>query len=143
MTLEFARNNTTDQVTAETTTKSLLLAHSGKQHSYQVATALQDIDALDQFYTSSYIRNSTLQQVFRDHNFWSRRFIAGLGGKKVRANWRFELPEIVLRKVLGKHPRVHQIVYYQHVNFDHYIYNIGRLAHPENPKLIADTISDY
>lgn len=106
---------------AKIATKKILLAHSGKQHSYQVAKALLDVHALDTFYTSSYIRNSNVQQLLRDHTFWSRRFLSGLGGKKVDANWRFEIPEIILRKALGKHPRVQQAVYHRDVNFDNYV----------------------
>jgi len=121
----------------------VVLSHSGKQHSYQVAYSLHNLEMLDIFYTSSYIKKKAFQKRLETHKYWSRRFINGVSGKKVDATRCFEIPEILLRKALGKHPRVHQVFYYQNVNFNHYIFNIGRRAHPENPKLIADTISDY
>src|SRR5690606_41786639 len=87
----------------------IVLSHSGKQHSYQVARALDALGMLDRFYTSSYITNKKLQQwlISRNDQYWTRRFVKGLGGRKVSANWRFELSEDVWRLQVGIHLRAH------------------------------------
>jgi starch synthase len=109
----------------------IILSHSGKQHSYQVAKALNDLGQLDGFYTSSYITQQWLQDYLKKKGdtFWTRRFIDGLPGKKVHANWRFELPELLLRQWQGKSAAVQKAVYQRDENFDRYI------AHHIIPKL--------
>ncbi len=71
----------------------ITLSHSGKQHSYQTAKALYKLALLDKFYTSSYITNERLQKYFlkKGDKYWTRRFIDGLPGNRVDANWRFEI----------------------------------------------------
>ncbi|MEN9444337.1 MAG: hypothetical protein RIS47_1227 [Bacteroidota bacterium] len=100
-----------------------ILTHSGKQHSYYLAKALADLDALERFYTSSYVGSEWLQEYLlrRGDTFWTRRFIAGLGGNLVQSNWRFELPELVLRIFLGKSPLVQRSVYWRDVQFDSFV----------------------
>ncbi len=102
---------------------SVLLAHSGKQHSYHVAKALNDLGSLEKFVTSSYIGNRSLQGWLTDSNehFWSRRFIKGLGGDKVEANWRFELKELIYARLYGSGERTQQAVYDRDVAFDTYL----------------------
>ncbi len=102
---------------------SVLLAHSGKQHSYHVAKAMNDLGLLEKFVTSSYIGNRSLQGYLSDSNdqFWSRRFIKGLGGDKVEANWRFELKELIYARLHGSGERTQQAVYDRDVAFDGYL----------------------
>lgn len=104
---------------------NIVLSHSGKQHSYQVARALNELGLLDKFYTSSYIKASALQRYLlkKGNTFWTRRFVEGLSGNKVDANWRFELPEILWRMKEGKSPRVQRAVYRRDERFDHYVAN--------------------
>jgi alpha-maltose-1-phosphate synthase len=104
-------------------THSIILSHSGKQHSYHVAKALNDLSLLEKFYTSSYIKSRFLQKrlVASGNTFWSRRFVEGLGGDKVSANWRFEIPEILWRFKEGKSQRVQKAVYERDVNFDNFV----------------------
>ncbi|URW80788.1 glycosyltransferase family 4 protein [Xiashengella succiniciproducens] len=101
----------------------IVLSHSGKQHSYQVARALDALGMLDRFYTSSYITNKKLQQwlISRNDQYWTRRFVKGLGGSKVSANWRFELPEVFWRLKEGKSPRAQRAVYRRDEQFDAYV----------------------
>lgn len=103
--------------------KSVILSHSGKQHSYHVAKALLDLGYLERFYTSSYIRPQWLQdRITRSNNqYWSRRFEPGLGGNKVESNWRFELKEIVYGKLFGASTKTMDAVYERDVAFDRYI----------------------
>lgn len=101
----------------------ITLSHSGKQHSYQTALALYKCGLLDKFHTSSYLTNESLQAYFlkRNNTYWVRRFIEGLPGCKVDANWRFELKEVILRSLQGKSHAVQKAVYQRDVNFDRYV----------------------
>ena len=102
---------------------TVLLSHSGKQHSYHVARALDDLGFLGKFYTSSYITSSWLQRFLTKNNnrFWSRRFVAGLNGSKVEANWRFELYEMLFARFFGQSKDILNAVYKRDVSFDRYI----------------------
>ena len=99
---------------------SIILAHSGKQHSYHVAKALYNLNELESFYTSSYITNSHLQSYLlkKGDTFWTKRFIDGLPGKYVHSNWRLELPELIMRFTQGKSAKVQRAVYDRDINFD-------------------------
>jgi glycosyltransferase involved in cell wall biosynthesis len=101
----------------------ITLSHSGKQHSYKVAKALLNLDALDCFYTSSYITNAALQSYFlrTQNTYWTRRFEEGLAGDKVQANWRFEVKEMLLRKMYGKNATAQNAVYERDMSFDSYV----------------------
>lgn len=101
----------------------VLLSHAGKQHSYHVARSLNDLGYLDKFYTSSYITSSFQQQcISRSGNqFWSRRFIEGLSGDKVEANWRFELKEMLFSKLYGQTKKTLNAVYQRDIRFDRYM----------------------
>ncbi|NPA36354.1 MAG: glycosyltransferase family 4 protein, partial [Chlorobi bacterium] len=113
----------------------IILSHSGKQHSYQTAKALYKLNLLDKFYTSSYITNERLQKYFlkKGDKFWTRRFIEGLPGNRVDANWRFEFKEVVLRYLQGKSPAAQNAVYERDVNFDKYVSN--KLTKHKNAKI--------
>ncbi|MDQ3534203.1 MAG: glycosyltransferase family 4 protein [Bacteroidota bacterium] len=101
----------------------VVVSHSGKQHSYHVAKALKDLGALQKFFTSSYVTSKRLQQVAlaKNNTYFSRRFLTGLDGQYVDANWRFEIPEIIFRKILGKSVYIEDLVYNRDVKFDQYI----------------------
>ncbi len=100
-----------------------ILSHSGKQHSYHTAKSLYDLGLLETFYTSSYITSAFFQKQIekRNNTYWSRRYIKGLPGSKVNANWRFEIKEMALRKLQGKSPAAQLAVYNRDVNFDQYV----------------------
>jgi alpha-maltose-1-phosphate synthase len=98
----------------------VILSHSGKQHSYQVALALHRLGMLKKFFTSSYIRPLWLQNlVLKSGNtYFSRRFIQGLSGSLVSSNWLFEFKEQVYRKLYGKSLRTQNAVYQRDILFD-------------------------
>ncbi|OQP50830.1 hypothetical protein A4H97_03115 [Niastella yeongjuensis] len=100
--------------------KKILLSHSGKQHSYYVARALNDLGYLRTFYTSSYIGNISAQKLIQklDLTFFSRRFLDGLGGNKVHSSWKYEIKELVYRRLKGNTQAVSQLVYDRDVKFD-------------------------
>lgn len=101
----------------------IILSHSGKQHSYQVAKALCGLGLLEKFHTSSYVKSRLLQQLIikSDNKYWSRRFVKGVAGPLVDANWRFELPEVLLRLKEGKSDRARNAVYARDQRFDNYV----------------------
>jgi len=98
----------------------IILSHAGKQHAYHVAKALDDLDLLDKFFTSSYIGSFALQDLIRrsGNTFWSKRFLSGLGGSKVESHWRYELKEIMLSKLFGQSEQTLNAVYERDVLFD-------------------------
>lgn len=101
----------------------ITLSHSGKQHAYHVAKAMKQLGVLDKFFTSAYVSNSKLQKYFTrtDNTYWTRRFVEGVAGEDVDANWRFELKEVLLRRFLGKVPAVQKAVYARDTEFDKYM----------------------
>ena len=100
--------------------KEVILSHSGKQHSYYVAKALLDLGFLKTFYTSSYITSPGLQRLMNKMgwHFWTRRFLQGLGGRKVAANWKYELKELFYRKVIGNSNKINELVFDRDERFD-------------------------
>ncbi len=101
----------------------VILSHAGKQHAYHIAHALERLGYLEKFYTSSYISSARLQGIieYLKNSYFSRRYHTGLSGKYVDANWRFELPEIVCRRLLGKTAFVENLVYKRDIEFDRYV----------------------
>lgn len=79
--------------------RKVLLAHSGKQHSYRTAKALQDNGFLERFFTSGYVNNAVAQSLVHQFHvsFLEKRMEAGLDPKKVLANWGMEWKENLLR----------------------------------------------
>lgn len=99
---------------------SIILSHSGKQHSYYVGKAMHDLGYLKTFYTSSYITSPALQQLVSKMgwHFWSRRFMPGLGGNQVNASWGYEVKELLYRKLKGNSAKVNELVFERDVSFD-------------------------
>lgn len=98
----------------------VLLAHSGKQHSYLLAKELLKNNLLSRFYTSSYVRNNKIQELSINNldSFFSRRFIYGLGNGFVDSNWLLEFPELFFRFLLGKTKFVNDVVFFRDWLFD-------------------------
>lgn len=82
----------------------ILISHSGKQHAYHVAKALQDNGALAKFITRGYISSPFLQELILQQNnlFLRKRFEEGLSGMAVESNWKYEIPEFWARYVMKK-----------------------------------------
>lgn len=101
----------------------IILSHAGKQHSYQVARAMESLGVLKGFYTSSYIRSRYVQSVIQRSNntLLSRRFIEGLSGAKIHPNWRFEWKELVYARLFGIGKKTQQAVYTRDEKFDNYM----------------------
>ena len=99
------------------------LAHSGKQHSYLTALSLLELGMLQCYYTSAYIKSQWLQKIVNNRHisYLQKRFIDGLNGRYVKSNWRFELKEILMRKIYGKTEKTQNAVYERDVKFDVYM----------------------
>lgn len=103
----------------------IIVSHSGKQHSYQVAKAVKYLDRLDVFYTSSYVRSRLIQNILLrcNNKFFTRRFLVGLNGTRIRTKWQFEFKEIAFRVFFGKTRITQNAVYQRDVRFDNYVAN--------------------
>jgi len=101
----------------------ITLAHSGKQHSYLTALSLLELNLLDRYYTSSYVGSKFLQNLIikTGNSYFSKRFITGLNGNKVCSNWRFEVKEVLYRKLYGKTEKSQNAVYHRDEIFDEYM----------------------
>jgi len=94
----------------------IVLSHSGKQHSYYVARALNRLGLLEFFFTSTYVSSKFLQGFLA--KYLAKRFLVGLSGSIVKSNFTYELKEIVLRKLYGNSERVLHAVYNRDASFD-------------------------
>jgi starch synthase len=117
---ELVHCNTDLSIRQSLNKKSIIVSHAGKQHSYYVAKALQDLGYLKKFYTSSYITNFLLQKMIERFNlsYLSRRFLSGLGGGSVDANWKYEIREQLYRKIKGSNSRLNELVFNRDIRFD-------------------------
>jgi len=98
-----------------------------------VAKILNDLGYLNQFYTSSYIKHNRLQNYFlkKNNQFWTRRFLKGLAGKKVEANWRFEVPEHLGKIFKYDSKKIEELVYSRDEKFDIYMSTILSKTKPK------------
>ena len=102
------------------------LSHSGRQHSYRVARALQDGNLLDAFFTSMYYdRNRWPDRVARAvprlDRWLEKRSLEGLDGRNVVRRPQAELPEIVAR-FRGRDPReIAGLIEKRDVSFDAWV----------------------
>lgn len=100
--------------------KQIVLAHSGRQHSYYIARNLQLLGSLKDFYTSAYVSSPILQQFFLSQklSFFSKRFLEGLSGPVIHTMWGLELPEFIARIQNREAAKVTDLVCARDVNFD-------------------------
>jgi len=81
---------------------------------------LLDLGYLKTFYTSSYIASRAIQQLAQK-NEWSslsRRFLPGLGGNYVHSAFKYEIKELLYRKIKGNNQRTNELVVKRDVQFD-------------------------
>ncbi len=100
--------------------KQVILAHSGRQHSYYIARNLQLLGSLKAFYTSAYVASPTLQRFFlsRKLSFFSKRFLEGLSGPVIHPMWSLELPEFIARLKKREAAKVTDLVCVRDERFD-------------------------
>ncbi|MFA5411469.1 MAG: glycosyltransferase family 4 protein [Candidatus Omnitrophota bacterium] len=103
--------------------EDILVAHSGKQHAYQLALALQHLGRLNSFITSAYYKpgrfpDRLLKKI--DH-ILKKRNQPGLEEDRVKRFPFFEAPELALRAVLGNSPLVSNSVCLRDGLFDKFV----------------------
>lgn len=99
---------------------NIILSHSGKQHSYHVANALEKLGYLAQFYTSGYIVSSHIQKWAKNNpsNSLNKRFHPELNTEKVKPSWSYEIKELLLHRIYGAGDYVQRAVFKRDVSFD-------------------------
>jgi glycosyltransferase involved in cell wall biosynthesis len=101
----------------------ITVGHSGKQHAYRLASALQGLGHLERFVTSGYYipdafpdrllaRSQSLDALFR------RRHLPSLDAARVVRRWDLEMPELVLRRLAGGRRLGNTLVCFRDARFD-------------------------
>lgn len=105
---------------------SILVAHSGRQHAYRLALAIQKAGSLKRFITSGYYK----PEVFPDHllarsprleSLFRRRHLSGLDPRRVVRRWDFEIPELLARRFVGNGQLTDRLVFARDVRFDRWV----------------------
>ena len=99
------------------------VAHSGKQHAYWHALAVEQCGALDRFITSGYYKPRNLPDRWLGSvSQWDaalrRRFQEGLPPEKVVRRWRYELPELLARRIVGPGNFAERRMFQRDASFD-------------------------
>jgi alpha-maltose-1-phosphate synthase len=105
---------------------SIVVAHSGKQHAYRHAAAVEQAGALRHFVTSSYYKPDHFPDRLFGWSSWldsrlRRRTLAAIPSEKVIRAWRFELPELLARLILGNGKLAEQQMLRRDSNFDRWV----------------------
>lgn len=105
------------------TTGGVILSHSGRQHAYRTALALQTIGALNLFLTSSYYKRDRFPDRFarlvpRIDNWLERRYQSGLDSAQVIRFPMLELPEVAYRFLNGNDRYAAELVRSRDMRFD-------------------------
>lgn len=105
---------------------SVLVAHSGKQHAYRHALSVQSIGHLGGFVTSAYYKpnqwpDRLAAMSARCDRLLRRRRFDDLRDDLVHRRWRYELPEIVSRKIRGNSRANDEHVYRRDARFDRWV----------------------
>lgn len=105
---------------------TVLEAHSGKQHAYRHAAALESLGALHKFVTSGYYKPDAFPDRLLSWSKWfdsrlRRRTLSALPSAKVVRRWRFELPELAARAILGSGPVAERLMMHRDARFDRWL----------------------
>ncbi len=102
------------------------VAHSGKQHAYRHALAVERAGALDLFITSGYFKadrfpDRLASRVPKIDRALRRRYQEGLPLEKVVRRWRYELPELAARRTFGSGRLADSCVFHRDALFDRWV----------------------
>lgn len=105
---------------------AIVVAHSGKQHAYRHAAAVERAGALLRFVTSGYYKPDVLPDRLFGCSSWfdarlRRRTLSCLPSGKVVRGWRFELPELLARAILGNGGVADRLVMRRDARFDRWV----------------------
>ena len=104
----------------------LRVAHSGKQHAYRHALAVEQAGSLDLFITSGYYKpnwfpDRLASSIKRIDRVMRRRFQEGLPVEKVVRRWRYELPELIARYAFGPGRFAENCMFRRDAAFDRWV----------------------
>ena len=107
-------------------TPDVLVAHSGKQHAYRHALAVQRCGRLGRFVTSGYYKpdafpDRLLARSPRVDRALRRRWLAGLDPARVVRRWRLEFPELAARALFPKSSLGERLVFRRDAVFDRWV----------------------
>ena len=105
---------------------AIVVAHSGKQHAYRHAAAVDQAGALLRFVTSSYYKPDAFPDRLLTWSSWidsrlRRRTLSALPSAKVVRRWRFEMPELLARAVLGNNGLAERLMMRRDARFDRWV----------------------
>lgn len=108
------------------TTPRIVVAHSGKQHAYRHAAAVQRLRHLERFITSAYYKPDCfpdrLAARFRRLDAALRRRCSDeIDSQRVIRRWRYELPELLVRTVIGNGRCTEALVNHRDARFDRWV----------------------
>lgn len=101
----------------------VIVSHSGKQHAYRHALAVQSAGCLHRFITSGYYIPSRVPDRFArafatiDAAFRRRR-LDGIVEERIVRRWRYEIPELIALRLLGNGRVVERLVHRRDIIFD-------------------------
>lgn len=105
--------------------EDILVSHSGRQHSYRLAVALQELGRLNKFVTSSYYDSSRfpdrLFSRFKRLDLILRKRYEPNLSKRVKRFPIFELPELFLRLISGNSKVASETVCLRDTTFDKFV----------------------
>jgi glycosyltransferase involved in cell wall biosynthesis len=105
---------------------AVIVAHSGKQHAYRHAVAVNQAGALLRFVTSAYYKpdgypDCLMRWSGRLDAWLRRRTLEALPSAKVVRRWRFELPELLARTFVGNGSLADRLVMRRDARFDRWV----------------------
>lgn len=107
----------------QTRTPSVVVGHSGKQHAYRLAAAVQQAGALEAFLTSGYYKPASfpdrlLGRLRKADAALRRRHLPELDPERVARRWWLEAPELLARAVVPKSTLPGRLVCWRDAAFD-------------------------
>jgi alpha-maltose-1-phosphate synthase len=105
---------------------SVVVAHSGKQHAYRHAAAVERAGVLHRFITSGYYKPDVLPDRILAKSAWldsrlRRRTLDAIPSAKVVRRWRFEAPELAARALFGNGDFAAKLMMRRDATFDRWV----------------------
>ncbi|MFO8053396.1 MAG: glycosyltransferase [Candidatus Omnitrophota bacterium] len=105
--------------------ENLIISHAGKQHSYKVALSFKKLGRLSKFITSAYYKPGIFpDKIFSKNKIFHKKLMKrnepDLHNKVKRFPF-LEIPELVLRSLIGNKRLTSKLVYFRDVLFDKFV----------------------
>lgn len=114
------------QIATERRHPRVLVSHSGRQYVYDHATSVQRAGFLGRLVTSGYYKRDRSPDRWFSHYPWldsrlRRRYCDAIDSDRVTRRWRFELPELIVRGIIGNGVLAERLVFLRDARFDHWL----------------------